>query len=295
MELLPHDDRVLGGRSVACAVLRREPPDAAGRWPLRVLYPADDLFARDLAFVAACAARVETAALSPEVDYHVHARELIEEPVQPGGKRARVFDDFTRDVPCFTIDVAVEPAQAPGDFGSNHPDFAELFLTIDPASGSADVYPRLPGTPTERARARLRKVEQDGGVDVPGAVVLAHRGLYDAGEDDLPARVLVSFHRDADDGYLRELARYIGTLKGTSPQGRMKRDLAKLVDDERAVRYRRKELPLAATDGVPVYACDVWVHRPFLRKTCLSNRIVPCLAVRGLKGACEVLPHDGSF
>ncbi len=284
MDPLPHDVRILTGRSVACAVLRREPADSAGRFPLRVLYPADDLYTRELGFVAACAGRIETAALSPDVDYHVHARELLESPLEPGTKRVRVFDDFTRDVVCFACDVLIEPDQAPPDFASDHPDFEELFLTIDPATGNADVYPKLPGTPTERARARLRRLEQSGGRDVPGAILTAHRGLYDPGDEDLPARVLISFHRDADDGYLRELARYIGTLKGTVPQGRMKRELTKLVDDERAVRYRRKELPPEATDGVPVYACDLWFHRPFLRKTCLSNRIVPCLAERGLRG-----------
>jgi hypothetical protein len=220
---------------------------------------------------------------------------LLDTPVEPGLKRDRVHDDFTRDVNCFAIDVAIDPTQVPADFDSGHVDFAELLLTIDPSTGAAEVYPKLPNTPTERAKARLRSVEQAGGVDVPGSVVLAHRGLYEPGDDDLPCRVLLSFHRDADDGYLRELARYIGTLKGTEPQSRMKRELAKLVNDERAVRYRRRELPPEATDGVPVYACDLWVHRPFLRKTCFSNRIVPCLAVKGLRGACELLPHDGSF
>src|SRR5262249_21221494 len=87
---------------------------------------------------------------------------------------------------------APRPASAP-----TPPDVPGLLGESDPAGGRADASPRLPGPPPERARARLRKVEQDGGVDVPGAVVLAHRGLYDPGDDDLPARVLVSFHRDA--------------------------------------------------------------------------------------------------
>jgi hypothetical protein len=258
---------------------------------VRVLYPADDLFVKELSFVAACAGRIEAAA----AERNPLATELLDTPVAAGARRNRVHDDFTRDVNCFAIDLTIDGTQAPADFASGHPDFAELFLTIDPAAGTADVYPKLPDTPTERARARLRRVEQAGGVDVPGSILIAHRRLYEPGDDDLPARVLVSFHRDADDSYLRDLARYIGTLKGTNPQGRMKKDLAKLVDDERAVRYRRKELPPEATDGVPVYACDVWVHRPFLRKTTLSNRILPCIAVRGMRGACEVLPHDGSF
>lgn len=294
MTPLPHDASILAGRSVACGVLRREAADAAGRVPVRVLYPADATYVRELGFVAGCVGRIEAAAVSPDVNHHDHARDLVVTPVEPG-RRVRVFDEFSRDVMCFACDVTIDPGQAPADFAAGHPDFDELLLTIDPAAGTAEVFPKLPGTPTERARARLRRIEQSGGVDVPGAIVTAHRGLYEPGDEDLPARVLISFHRDADDGYLRKLARYIGTLKGADPQSRMKRDLARLVDDERAVRYRRKQLPAEATDGVPVYACDLWFHRPFLRKTCLSNRIVPCLAERGLRGACELLPHDGSF
>jgi hypothetical protein len=145
---------------------------------------------------------------------------------------------------------------------------------------------------------KVRRLERHGGVRLPAVLVQANPYLYEREPDhDLPCLVLISFDDDLPGGveFLRRLAADAFALKGVrahSPEACEVQDVLK-ASDERAVRNRRCRLPAAFADGRVVYAADLWLHRPYLRRGYLSGeRVLKVIAEPGANGAVEHLPHD---
>jgi hypothetical protein len=273
------------------AVVRREPAGDSGAFRLRAVYASDEDYSRDLGHAAFLLHRLELAATDPGHPLHDVARQMFDTPCPEQGSRLQIPAEFSPGIRAHQMDVQLPVDAAPADFASGHPDFDVLFLMVDVATGTAKVMPQLSANATQRAKDRITKITARGGEETDAAVVVANQKLFEPGDDDLGCLVVVSFHPDADASYLRELAKYMSNLRGKEfPRDADKHVLAKMASEDRFVRYRRRELPLSMTDGVPVYLCDLLVHRPFLPTKAITNRILVIAAERGRRGWVELLP-----
>src|SRR5262249_29338710 len=104
------------------------------------------------------------------------------------------------------------------------------------------------------------------GQRLDAALVQANAGLYALGDRALPCLVLITFERDlpAPERFLRRLADRVYYLKENRPMTPDEGVVSDIVMDseERAVPYRRRQLPAGFTGGPTVYAADLWIHRP---------------------------------
>ena len=124
------------------------------------------------------------------------------------------------------------------------------------------------------------------------AVVQANLHLFEPGDEDYPAQVLLSFDQHLQDNprLLLELAERMFMLKGTPQEDPDLEYVAALVSDEEAHEYERHLLPLSFTDGREVYAATLWVYRTFLHHGQLEERLLPCMAEPGDEGRLELVP-----
>jgi hypothetical protein len=152
--------------------------------------------------------------------------------------------------------------------------------------------------PTRDQEDKVRRVERRGGVRLPAALVQANPYLYeDEPDHDLPCLVLISFDDELPGGvgFLRRLADDAFALKGMQAHNRENQEVQDVLraSDERAVRNRRRRLPPEFTGGRVVYAADLWLHRPYLRRGRLcGERILNVIAEPGDEGAVEHLPYE---
>jgi len=129
----------------------------------------------------------------------------------------------------------------------------------------------------QQRAVRVRQVGQHG-KRVAGYLVRAHEDLYRPGSRVLPCQVLISFQPEVsgDRDYMHHLAQ---------------RWAEQTTDHERPVRYRRRRLPLALTDGSTVYCCDLFVPPALLTSGYLTGTVLPCLAEEGESGGIELVPY----
>lgn len=194
--------------------------------------------------------------------------------------------------PVWVLDASLNADDFPDDFLQTPPylpDFAALWLE-EAGPGRLALAKRPAGTPTGRAKQRLREVEANGGRRVTAVLVQANQGLFAPGGDDLPCLIVFSFDREADVGFLTEMSEFIFAHKDKRYANPDRARVSHFVTDEAAMMYRRRRVPEAFTDGLAVYCADLWIHRPFLPDGYLRERELPCLAEPGSRGALELLP-----
>ena len=109
----------------------------------------------------------------------------------------------------------------------------------------------------------------DEGDHTHGWLVQANNALFEKGDADLPALLIISPDAETNDDeeYMTELADDIMTLKGEKPddcdtEGEEK--VAKLMADETYIEGRRDKLPKCFTDGKTVYLVHFYVFREHL-------------------------------
>jgi hypothetical protein len=126
-------------------------------------------------------------------------------------------------------------------------------------------------------RRTKNRVMRDG-VPIVGWIVQANMDLYQPGNGDEPALVLVSFD-DVPSAEVDALARKMFALKGRRHSNPVDREVAALVDDEQYLRGGCFQLPLEFSGGLRVYVAHVMVERQLLPHGFLLGRQLPCRAI----------------
>jgi hypothetical protein len=140
---------------------------------------------------------------------------------------------------------------------------------------------------TAKGRSNLAQT----GVPVWSVLVQANDLLFQPGGYPLPCQVIFSFESVGSHlEYMQRLAGDVFDLKGTQQTDPNLRLVAKLVTDERSVKYRRSKLPVSFTGGPTVYCADLVVVRKCLLNGFLTERELFCIAEPGENGALELLP-----
>jgi hypothetical protein len=136
---------------------------------------------------------------------------------------------------------------------------------------------------------------------VVGWIVQANNVLFQRGQDDAPAQVLITFDRElADDpDQMQDMAQHLGSLKEAPLRTRREAELAELVRDETARFWRRDKLPRAFTGGQVVYSVAVMVRRRYLPRGRLTEPYIYCVALPGPNGGQVYMTeypqgHDGT-
>jgi len=136
----------------------------------------------------------------------------------------------------------------------------------------------------------------ENGIPVTAAINQANTILFHRGSrgGEFPCLVFFSFDPATNDnpGYLVSLAEKAFELKGKQPEDPDLQQVASIVTNERAVKYRRRRIPISFTGGPVVYAADLFVDTNRLKGKRLTpeNPVLPCIAAPGEKGALELLP-----
>ncbi|WP_395141240.1 hypothetical protein [Armatimonas sp.] len=128
-----------------------------------------------------------------------------------------------------------------------------------------------------RLSVRVREIAAQG-QRVNGYLIRASDALYRPSSKKHHCQVLISFQPEVSGD--REYMQYLAQRWAEQTTRR-----------EHPVRYRRQKLPLALTDGSPVYCCDLSVHPGFLSSGYLTSTILPCVAEFGDKGGIELVPY----
>lgn len=118
-----------------------------------------------------------------------------------------------------------------------------------------------------------------------GWLVQANNALFEKGDTDLPALIIISPDPDTNDDeeFMCELADDIMDLKGTDPDDAETDGEAKIVElmaDETYIEGKRDKLPKSFTDGKKVYLVHIYVFRDHLPgKRLGGSRRVPCAII----------------
>lgn len=276
--------------SVAAAILFRRSAIASGKIPARVLFSKQKRFARDISFVALQASRLEEILADVDHPEFETANRFQKAVFQPGVQQT-LPAVLTANHPVSICDVLLDPYSLPADFLNDPLDLQELFLQIDELTGFAKLSIPLADNPTDRALNRIKKLQNRDGVELNATVVQAPAELYQAGEKDLPCMVLITFDKKANEPkFLFHIARYLNSLSSGRFRDEDRARAARMLNDPRFVRNRRREVPESLCDGQLVYLCDLIVHRPFLVNGLIDGHTLPCLADYGDQGRIELMP-----
>jgi hypothetical protein len=120
------------------------------------------------------------------------------------------------------------------------------------------------------------------GQPVLGWIVQANNALYEPGETDRPAQILITFDPSVSDpaAVLSEITARVAALKDEDPRDPVKAEVARLINDESYRPYERAQLPAAFTGGPEVFSTHVWVKRSLLPMGVLDLPFVRCRAVK---------------
>jgi len=140
----------------------------------------------------------------------------------------------------------------------------------------------LLGTVLSIQAARHERYVTEKGQPVLGWIVQANAALYQPGESNRPAQVLITFDPAVGDpaAVLAGIAARVAALKGEAPRDPVEAEVARLVNDESYRPYERVLLPAAFTGGPEVYSAHVWVNRELLPAGVLDLPYVRCRAVK---------------
>ena len=114
-----------------------------------------------------------------------------------------------------------------------------------------------------------------------GWLVQANNKLFEDGDMDLPALVLISPDSETarDEEFMTDLADRIMDLKGTDPDDagdKAEARVAELMADEMYVEGKRDRLPKGFASGRKVYLAHIFVYRDLLPGKKLRGRRIPC-------------------
>jgi hypothetical protein len=128
---------------------------------------------------------------------------------------------------------------------------------------------------------QARKHVADHGEATVGWLVQANSNLFEDGNLDYPALVLISPDPDVadDEPFMTRLAERIMGLKGADCDDDDEAFVSGLVTDETYREGRRDKLPKSLTKGKAVYLGHIWVCRDHLPGKKLTQPFVPCTVI----------------
>jgi len=129
--------------------------------------------------------------------------------------------------------------------------------------------------------AKKKKYTLENGTATHGWLVQANESLFESGNMDLPALIVISPDADTNDDeeYMTGLAGRIMELKGEEGETKEERKVARLMADETYIAGRRDELPAKFTGGKTVFLVHIMIYRDHLPKKRLEDRKVPCAII----------------
>jgi hypothetical protein len=135
-----------------------------------------------------------------------------------------------------------------------------------------------------RAEYNKKKRAIDEGEHTFGWLVQANNDLFQEGQWDLPALVLISPDEETneDEEFMTDLAEKVMELKGVDPDDCDTEGdavVAELMADETYVEGRRDRLPKAFAGGKKVYLAHIWVVRDHLPGRRIGKRKIPCAII----------------
>ena len=144
----------------------------------------------------------------------------------------------------------------------------------------------------KESRARQHVLEN--GEPTVGWVVQANTALFEKGNMDYPALVLISPDPETadDEEFMTGLAERIMDLKGEEGDDEDEEFVSGLVTDERYREGKRDKLPKSFTGGRKVYLAHIWVVRDHLPRGKIDRSYVHCSVVWDEPGTMIVTrPH----
>ena len=131
-----------------------------------------------------------------------------------------------------------------------------------------------------RMQKEMRRMIEEGDHAV-GWLVQANVALFEKGDDDNPALVLISpdERTERNEQLMTHLAERIMELKGVDPDDCEDDDealVAEWMSDETYEQGRRDKLPKRFARGHTVYLAHIWIDREHLPGKRLHGREVPC-------------------
>ena len=132
---------------------------------------------------------------------------------------------------------------------------------------------------------KRRAYTLENGEKTHGWLVQANSALFEDGNMDLPALVVISPDEETNDDeeFMTDLAERIMELKSETGRviGRTKaeRAVSKLMSDETYIEGRKDRLPGEFTDGREVYLVHIYIYRDHLPLKRLEDRQVLCSVV----------------
>lgn len=128
------------------------------------------------------------------------------------------------------------------------------------------------------AQNKARDYTLQNGEPSIGWLVQANNNLFEAGNLDYPALVLISPDPKSaeDEEYMTELAEDIMAIKGVDCDDDDEEFVSGLVTDETYIEGKRTKLPKAFADRPNIYLCHIYIFRDHLPKKRLTQNYVCC-------------------
>jgi hypothetical protein len=268
---------------------------------MRVLFTDDERWARDPIYLKKMIDRVWE--LDEEADMHELGRNVrnminwtfpdFQQPL------SMMPEGFNTRAKFYAVDIVV-----PGkvlDAGYRWEDINAGILRLEFDGTQVTL---LGAVPAENVmRRRLQLLRENGARRVNAWLVHANNGLFVPGEIGGPALVVFSFDRSTPRPLLEEIADFLHERDLYTEDPEILAAFAEVSAGEKHATYHHRfRIPRGLANEHDVFASDLWIHRPYLRKGQFfeddddeeepDDRILPCLAEPGEKGGIEMLPWD---
>lgn len=133
---------------------------------------------------------------------------------------------------------------------------------------------------SKKLENKKRAYTLENGEATHGWLVQANNALFESGNMDLPALIVISPDAETnDEEFMTDLAERIMELKGESGETKDEREVARLMADEAYIAGRRDRLPEKFADGKEVYLVHIMVYRDHLPERMIEDRAIPCAIV----------------
>jgi hypothetical protein len=129
--------------------------------------------------------------------------------------------------------------------------------------------------------SKRRKYTLENGAKTHGWLVQANAALFEPGNANNPALVVISpdARTNDDEEFMTDLAERIMELKGEEGETKAERKVARLMADETYISGKRDELPAEFTDGKTVFLVHIMIYRDHLPGKKIEERKIPCAIV----------------
>ena len=131
------------------------------------------------------------------------------------------------------------------------------------------------------ADAKKKRYTLENGESTHGWLVQANNALFESGNMDLPALIVISpdTTTNADEEFMTDLAERIMELKGEEGDTKDERKVARLMADETYIAGKRDQLPTGFTDGRSVFLVHIMIYRDHLPHKKIEERRIPCAII----------------